>query len=224
MIKFSLHIIFIFFTLISITFATSTNNTVYSVEKNTSLNIQKAKLLESHVYNLKKNLLDLKNKYQIKGSYEVDQIQKELSIIISSLKKIQSLKIEKNISEKVTTEALRRLKILTPRLKNILNKHKKIFDSKSSKSQLKYVKIADFLSNKIESIVISVYKPIKNKKNYSLRDSKIILHLKNLLRENNKLKKFKDDKFIDENETKKKLINILRSVQNEISGLKGIIN
>jgi len=217
MIRGLLNIILIFFILTSISFAENNNNVPIYDGQNTSVNIKKAKLLETHVYNMKKNLLDFKIKYQIKGNYEVDQIQKELSIIIISLQKIQSLNIKKDISEKVTSEALRRLRILTPKLKIILKKQKYIFESKLVKSKVRYVKIADFLSKKIESIVISIYKPLKHKKNYSLKDSKIIIHLKNLLKENNKLKQFKNEKFIDEDNSKTTLINILKNVQNEIT-------
>lgn len=223
MIKLFTYIIIIIFILTSITYAQN-RTPLFESKKDLSENRKKAKLLENYIYNLKNNLIKLKNKYEIKGNFEIDQIQKELSIMIVNLKKLQKFNFKKSISEKVNSEIIKRLKIITPKLKKILKDHKKLFNLKSSQLKLKYINIANILSNKIERIISSIYKPIKNKTNYSLKDSKKITYLKSLLKENNKLKNIIEWKTINEKDIKNELKKILKNIKNTISWLKNIIN
>lgn len=217
------YILLIFSILTSTSYSLKANSSIYESEKNTQLNIKKAKLLENYVYSLKENILNIKGKYNIVNDNNIDKIENELSIMINNLKKIQSVKIEKEISEKVTNEIIKRLKVITPRLKNALKIKKNTLEISNIETKIKYSKIADLLSDKIEKIVVSLYVPIKNKNNYSLKDSKVIKHLKALLIERNKLENFKNEKYNTEIQMKKKLIIILRDIKSEISWLKKIL-
>lgn len=212
--KYFLYIIVIFFTLTSGIFALQKNNT--------DINIKKAKLLENYVLSINNNISTLKIKYNIRVDKDINIIQRELKIILNSLKKIQSKKIDKKISEDVTKEVIKRLKNINKKLNRILSYRKLTFELNSMKLTQKYINISLLLSNKVNTIVTSLYIPIKNKKYYSLKEWKIIKRLKKLLKENKKLKNLKNEKFKDENEIKIKILEILKNIKKEIHWLKSI--
>ncbi|PID86337.1 hypothetical protein CSB08_01075 [Candidatus Gracilibacteria bacterium] len=220
MIKLFKYILLIFFILTSLNYSLATNDNVYY--NNTQINIKKAKLLENYVYNLDKNLKKFKNKYNIKSDKNLDLIEKELSIMIKNLKKIQKVEIKKEISEKIIKEIIKRLKIFTPKLKKILKTKKKIFELNNIKIKQKYLKLSDLLSKKTENIIFSLYNTIKNKKIYSLKDLKIIKGIKNLVKQNKNLKDFKSKKFKDKNEMKNELLTIIKNIRSEILEIKKV--
>lgn len=88
-------------------------------EDNTDYNIQKAKLLDNYVISLEKEIQNFKNEHYIK-SEALDSRAFDLRVMSSTLKKIQTIQIEKHHSESIIEGIIEELKNIKLEIRAIL--------------------------------------------------------------------------------------------------------
>jgi len=204
------------------TFATNYNDDIildlYPDVTNTQTNIKGAHLIEKYLVKLKDEIQTFNKKYDITGDMETDEFLIKIDKMISSLRKIQTISIEKNTAEDVMRSIINELKTFNPKIKSYLKKKKISIQIQTTNTKNNYVIFSQKLSKSLSKLINDFYsmKITKNKND-------IEYHLLKLKKENNKLLNFKDLNFNNPFEVKSKFIKILNNIKNEIIEIKKLL-
>ena len=193
-------------------------------EANTKLNIKWAKLIENYVVKLEGNLKDFEEKYKIKNNLKIRKYKREIKSMYTALRKIQTTNIEKSIAEDVTNTIIRDLKDLNRDIKNLLRSKKDSLEKENLAKQKRLFLLWIKLSSALDKIILRILRPLSTKKILSLREDKIISHLKVLKSQSNKLKNLKNGNFENEHELKISILRILKNIKRETIQLKDLLN
>lgn len=190
--------------------------------QNTETNISWAILIEKYLLKLRHDLDFLKSKYDIKEIDENKNYSDILNKMIISIKKIQTIDIEKNTAEEIMNSIIKDLKDLNPKIKNYLKKKKEESELKTNEIKNNYWNLALKLSVSLTSLTNSLNSKLKVSwhKNYD----KILKLLQDLEKENTKLKKFKTIQFNNPSEVKSWFLRILNNIKREILEIRKLLN
>lgn len=188
---------------------------------NTENNIEWARLIEKYLSKLKNELLIFNTKYDIKWDKETDDFFKKIDKMIFSLRKIQTISIEKNIAEEVMSSIIAELKNLNPKVKSYLKNKKIEIEKKTDEVKNNYSVFAEKLSKSLSIFTIEL--SLKLKKWEQVNKEIIMEHIKNLEKENKKLLNFRNISFNNPSEIKSSFIRILNNIKREISEIKKLI-
>jgi hypothetical protein len=95
-------------------------------------------LIEKYLLKLRHDLDFLKSKYDIKEIDENKNYSDILNKMIISIKKIQTIDIEKNTAEEIMNSIIKDLKDLNPKIKNYLKKKKEESELKTNEIKNNY--------------------------------------------------------------------------------------
>ena len=185
---------------------------------NTQTNINWARLIERYLIKLKDEVQTFNEKYDITWDVETDEFLIKIDKMISSLRKIQTISLEKNTAEDVMRSVINELKTFNPKIKSYLKKKKIAVQIQTTNTKNNYIIFSQKLSKSLSKLINDFYsmKISKNK-------DEIENHLKNLKNYNNKLLSFKDLKFNNPSGVKSKFIQILNNIKNEIIEIKKLL-
>lgn len=204
------------------TFAINYNDEIildlYPSISNTQTNINWAKLIEKYLINLKYEIQSFNEKYDIIWDVETDEFLIKIDKMITSLRKIQTISIEKNTAEDVMRSIIDELKTFNPKIKYYLKKKKIAVQIETTNTKNNYVIFSQKLSKSLSKLINDFYSmEISKNKN------EIEVHLKNLKSYNNRLLNFKELKFNNPSGVKSKFIQILNNIKNEIIEIKKLL-
>ena len=191
---------------------------LYPSITNTQTNINWAHLIEKYLIKLKDEVQTFNEKYDITWDVETDEFLIKIDKMISSLRKIQTISLEKNTAEDVMRSVINELKTFNPKIKSYLKKKKIAVQIQTTNTKNNYIIFSQKLSKSLSKLINDFYsmKISKNK-------DEIENHLKNLKNYNNKLLSFKDLKFNNPSGVKSKFIQILNNIKNEIIEIKKLL-
>jgi len=198
------------------------NNKINNISNtyNTDLNIKWAKLIKKYLNKLKENLKNIKIKYKLKENLQIKKYEKDLSTMIKLLSKIENKKIKKDKAENIMRIIIKELKPLNEKIKNLLKRKKEENLQIDNKIKEKFYTLSIKLSNTLNKIILNYYIPIKNKKNIIGKDKVLLLELKNLKINSDKLKNLKNKNLQSIDNIKEELLIILRSIKSSLIIIK----
>lgn len=182
----------------------------------------KAKLLYNYVNKLEDQLKDIKDKYQIKNDMQLESYLKKLWKMSYALKLIQTKSIKNSYSEEIIKSILIDLKLLNENIKSLIKNKIYIFEKNLKKTKDKYTVIANSLWKSLDSLLINIIIPFKEKSNLSEKEKSIVKVVNSLKIESNNLKKFAEKSYSNEEEIKKWLLEILINIKKYIKEIKNI--
>ncbi|MFA5917345.1 MAG: hypothetical protein WC850_03885 [Candidatus Gracilibacteria bacterium] len=218
------------FSIITLFFLLTTNKTfavsykddiildLYPSITNSQTNINGAKLIEKYLINLKYEIQTFNEKYDITGDVETDEFLIKIDKMISSLRKIQTISLEKSTAEDVMRSIINELKTFNPKIKSYLKKKKIAVQIQTTNTKNNYVVFSQKLSKSLSKLINDFYSM-----NISKNKNEIEIHLKNLKNYNNRLLSFRDLKFNNPSGVKSKFIQILNNIKNEIIEIKKLL-
>jgi len=186
---------------------------------NNDTNINWAKLIEKYLVNLKNEIVSFNEKYDINKDSETVNFFKTLDKMISSLRKIQTTSIERNSAVEVMNSVVKDLKTLNPKVKNYLKNKKMAVQIETKNVKNNYINFSYKLSVSLTTFTKNISSKISKNKNKNA----IIVHLKNLWVENNRLLTFSDLDFNNPSEVKNAFISILSNIKKEFIEIKKLI-
>ncbi|MDD3302529.1 MAG: hypothetical protein PHN31_03160 [Candidatus Gracilibacteria bacterium] len=186
---------------------------------NNDTNINGAKLIEKYLVNLKNEIVSFNEKYDINKDSETVNFFKTLDKMISSLRKIQTTNIERNSAVEVMNSVVKDLKTLNPKVKNYLKNKKMAIQIETKNVKNNYINFSYKLSVSLTTFTKNISSKISKNKNKNA----IIVHLKNLGVENNRLLTFSDLDFNNPSEVKNAFISILSNIKKEFIEIKKLI-
>ncbi len=213
----------IFILLANQTFAISYRDEIkldlYPNIENSTNNINWARLIEKYLTTFKDEIESFKEKYNITSDKEIDSFLKKLELMIISLRKIQTISIEKSVAEDVMRSVVNELKTLNPKIKSYLKLKKTLIVIETKNVKNNYVIFSQKLSKSLTKFINELKNkiPAKNK-------SEIESHLKILKKENDKLVNFNESSFDNPSEIKIKFLTILNSIKHEFLEIKKILS
>ncbi len=188
---------------------------------NTENNINWARLIEKYLSNLKNELEIFNTKYDIKWDKETGDFFKKIDKMILSLRKIQTISIEKNIAEDIMRSIINELKTLNPKIKSYLKNKKILIEIETNKVKNNYSNYSEKLSKSLNIFTNDLTKKLNKSENKNIET--ILEHIKNLERENKKLLNFKNISFNNPSEIKSSFMRILNNIKKEINEIKILI-
>lgn len=218
------------FSIITLFFLLTTNKTfavsykddiildLYPSITNSQTNINWAKLIEKYLINLKYEIQTFNEKYDITWDVETDEFLIKIDKMISSLRKIQTISLEKSTAEDVMRSIINELKTFNPKIKSYLKKKKIAVQIQTTNTKNNYVVFSQKLSKSLSKLINDFYSM-----NISKNKNEIEIHLKNLKNYNNRLLSFRDLKFNNPSGVKSKFIQILNNIKNEIIEIKKLL-
>lgn len=216
-----LYLLFIPKTSFAISYKDEINLVVFPANPNTQNNINSASLIENYLLGLKKEIALFTEKYDIKSDKELKNFLLTIEKMTISIKKIQTISIEKETSEEVMKSIINDLKILNPKLKLYLKNKKASIYYEAQKTKEKYINISNKLSvslNKfIQDFSLALSKSSNTNKN------RIYQNLELLKNENLKLMNFKHNYFNTSIEVKSRFLRILNNIKNNIIQIKSLV-
>lgn len=186
--------------------------------QNTTNNINWAKLIEKYLKNLKTEIETFNSKYDIKWDNETDVFLNKLEKMISSLRKIQTVSLEKSTAEEVMRSIIDELKTLNPKIKSYLKIKKNLIIIETKNVKNNYVIFSQKLSKSLDKFINEI-----RKKTNSENKKEIETHLKILKNENKKLLNFNELTFDNPSEVKSKFLSILNNIKNQFLEIKKIL-
>ena len=219
-----------FFSIITLFFLLMTNKTfaisykdeiildLYPSITNTQTNINWARLIEKYLIKLKDEIQTFNEKYDITWDVETDEFLIKIDKMISSLRKIQTISLEKSTAEDVMRSIIDELKTFNPKIKSYLKKKKIAVQIQTTNTKNNYVVFSQKLSKSLSKLINDFYSM-----DISKNKNEIENHLKNLKKENTRLLSFRDLKFNNPSGVKSKFIQILNSIKNEIIEIKKLL-
>ncbi len=220
--KFLSIITLFFFLMTNKTFAINYNDDIildlYPDITNTQTNINGAHLIEKYLIKLKSEIQTFNEKYDITWDVETDEFLIKIDKMIFSLRKIQTISIEKNTAEDIMRSIIDELKTFNPKIKSYLKKKKIAVQIQTTNTKNNYVLFSQKLSKSLSKLINDFYsmKITKNKND-------IEYHLSKLKKENTRLLGFRDLSFNNPYEVKSKFIQILNNIKNEIIEIKKLL-
>lgn len=188
---------------------------------NTENNINWARLIEKYLSKLKKELEIFNTKYDITWDKETTDFFKKIDKMILSLRKIQTISVEKNTAEEVMSSIIKEMKELNPKIKKYLKNKKISIEKETSKVKENYSDFSEKLSKSLSIFTIEL--SLKLKKSEIKNKDIILEHIKNLEKENRKLVNFDNIFFNNPSEVKSSFIRILNNIKREISEIKKLL-
>jgi trehalose-6-phosphatase len=149
---------------------------------------------------------------------ETDEFLIKIDKMISSLRKIQTISLEKSTAEDVMRSIINELKTFNPKIKSYLKKKKIAVQIQTTNTKNNYVVFSQKLSKSLSKLINDFYSM-----NISKNKNEIEIHLKNLKNYNNRLLSFRDLKFNNPSGVKSKFIQILNNIKNEIIEIKKLL-
>lgn len=188
---------------------------------NTENNINWSRLIEKYLLKLKNELEIFNTKYDIKWDKETSDFFKKIDKMVFSLRKIQTISVEKNVAEDVMSSIIKELKTLNPKVKSYLKNKKIIIESETSKVKDNYSIFSKKLSKSLSIFTIEL--TLRLKKSESKNKESILEHIKNLEKENKKLLNFENIDFNNASEVKSSFLRILNNIKREITEIKKLL-
>lgn len=185
---------------------------------NTQTNINWAKLIEKYLINLKYEIQTFNEKYDITWDVETDEFLIKIDKMISSLRKIQTISLEKSTAEDVMRSIIDELKTFNPKIKSYLKKKKIAVQIQTTNTKNNYILFSQKLSKSLSKLINDFYSMeiTKNK-------NEVEIQLRKLKKENTKLLNFNDLRFNNPSEVKSKFIQILNNIKSEIIEIKKLL-
>ncbi len=185
--------------------------------QNTQENINSSKLIEKYLLKLKNNINSFNDKYNIKDDKEIKKFMDKLDKMIFSLRKIQTISIEKNIFETVLKDIIDDLKTLNIEIKSYLKEKRRLVELETKNTKNNYIDLCNKLSSKLSIFISEISsKEIKN-------NAKIKVHIENLEKENKKLVNFKSIIFQNSEQVKSSFLRILNNIKKEFIEIKKLL-
>lgn len=180
-------------------------------------------LLETYLTKHKQKIVLFQEKYYINWNKDLDILLTEIENLILISKKIKNKKIEWYNHKEISSHIVKRIKIINSKLEYILTQEKKLYQINLKKKKEIYsniwvkagnqlIKIIEKLVNRVTQSDISIEKKMK-----------IIIHLKNLQKNSQKLRDFKNNDFSNEINMQESFIFILREIRDDMSTIKKIL-
>ncbi len=218
-------LLFFIFFIPSICFALDYNDKIeivdFPITPNTQTNIDWAKLIELYLSNLKKEITIFINKYQIWKDDNLNNFLIKIDKMISSLKKIQTVSLEKANADEVMRSIVKDLKILNPKIKIYLKNKKEEVCINTENIKKRYISISNKFSKSL-SLFTQKLTYIINNSNYKNK-KEILQYIEKIKIENNKLLDFKYNFFNNPLEVKERFLRILNNIKTNIIHIKNLI-
>lgn len=186
--------------------------------ENTTNNINWARLIEKYLKNLKTEIETFNEKYNINSDKEIDNFLKKLEMMIISLRKIQTVSVEKYTAEDVMRSIVNELKTLNPKIKSYLKVKKTLIVIETKNVKNNYVIFSQKLSRSLTKFINEIKLRSTDENRFEVEK-----HLNALKKENNKLLSFSELSFDNPYEVKTKFLSILNNINREFLEIKKLV-
>jgi hypothetical protein len=192
-------------------------------EKNTTVNMQAANLIEKYLIKYNAELDSFKTKNAIKTDTTIDNTMSEIKVMIFALRKVQTDKVEKQVAEKIMNLSIARIKVINKDIKSYLKNKSIQIRQETEEKQKKYAIFVEKIRLQMNTIIKKFKNSIEKERLVSQSERKIYSHLLVLEKESIKLLGFKSIVFWDEKEMKIYLLNVLVSIKKEFLEIRKLI-
>ena len=196
-------------------------NSTSILEKNTSYNIEKSKLLKSYIDNLQKEITNFKTDYYVQ-SEDLNSKSFELTIMSQGLGKIQTINIERHHAESVYESIIEKIKTLKTEISVTLKKEHTASLIQLAQNKQETNKKAQIVSQRFIGFVNIFTPKVRNLQN-SERKNLILTSITAINIEASKLALFSTKDFSSQRQLDDYYSNSLRSIKRELQKIQAVI-
>jgi hypothetical protein len=143
--------------------------------------------------------------------------------MLSSLKKTQTKKIEKNTAEEIMKSILVDFKELNSKTKIYIKIEIVKFNNDLDKEKKLYINISNRLSSQLKNFIKQIALKLKDKQNLTDKEKNLVLHLKNLEGQTKKLDYLSNTDFKNKDEIRSNLVEIFKKIRIEVKKIKSLV-